>query len=391
MPVRSRANFGMPFAWSESGKAPAGDEIEVSIFGPGFGECIVVHVGGGEWIIVDSCIDSSARQDPRPVAEQYLRSLGVAMESRVKLIVATHWHDDHVGGMARLVDVCRGARFSCANSLLQREFIDFIESMGKGSAATDGAKVKEFRQIIRIFAADRARPAIRFASGSRDLISWHQGVLPHQQAVKVRSLSPSDQEFTLFLQRIGDELPQYAEAKRAAARSSPNLASVVLHLELGQSSVLLGADMEIHHDVRRGWSAVLEDAATSNTSPASLFKVAHHGSINGHHDQVWSQMLVPDPVCVVTPFNKLPIGKKLPKTSDVVRIRSLGKLFISGEVDGKARSKGRDAAVERSLRENGIALRDLRTPVGVVRMRRSVNSPGQWQTELFPPASEVFV
>ena len=36
---------------------PASDVFEVSIFGPGKGESIVVHIGNGRWIVVDSCRD----------------------------------------------------------------------------------------------------------------------------------------------------------------------------------------------------------------------------------------------------------------------------------------------------------------------------------------------
>ena len=376
----------MPFAWNEVGPGPAADEIEVSVFGPGFGECIVVHVGGGEWLIIDSCIDTMDRDDPRPVAERYLRAIGVLLETQVKFIVASHWHDDHVRGLARLVEICRESRFSCANALLKEEFLAFVGSMSTGSAATNGAKVKEFRQVFAILAADTNRPPIRFATGSKELIAWHK---PYGGSVRLRSLSPSDHEFTLFLQRLQNEMPTHGQPKRAAGGSTPNLASVVLHLDLGDGSVLFGADMEIHHDTRRGWTAVLEEAATCEAGASSLFKVAHHGSSTGHHEQVWSTMLSANPICVVTPFNKLPLGKKLPTKEDVVRLRSLGRLFLTSEVESAIRSKGRDAAVVRSLRENGIALRDMRSPIGLARMRRTIGSGTAWQAETFAPAAEI--
>ena len=37
--------------------APAIDEIEVSIIGSGFGECILLHLTENEWVIVDSCLN----------------------------------------------------------------------------------------------------------------------------------------------------------------------------------------------------------------------------------------------------------------------------------------------------------------------------------------------
>lgn len=379
----------MPFGWSELGAGPAPHEIEISVFGPGFGECIVIHVGSNEWLIVDSCVDASDPSDARPVAERYLRSIGVKLETQVKLIVASHWHDDHVRGLGRLVELCRNARFSCANALVKQEFIEFIQCTGTGTTATQGAKVREFGQVFRNLRSDDGRPRTRYATGSKILNSWHSQELAHGCAVTVRSLSPSDREFELFLQRLGDDIPAPGKPKRSAASSAPNLVSVVLHLEFGRTAVLLGADMECHRDNGRGWTAVVDEASTCNATASSLFKVSHHGSTTGHDETMWSTMLLPNPICIVTPFNRLPASKKLPTKGDVDRIRSLGRLFVTGGIEGVGHSKGRDASVVRSLKENGITLRDLRTPLGLVRMRREAFPNAVWRAETFAPAMEL--
>ena len=71
------------------------DQIEVTVIGPGFGESIVIHVGSNQWVVVDSCLDS---RTGAPAALTYLNTLGVDPSVGVKLIVASHWHDDHIGG-----------------------------------------------------------------------------------------------------------------------------------------------------------------------------------------------------------------------------------------------------------------------------------------------------
>ncbi|MBN1875905.1 MAG: hypothetical protein JXA33_16905 [Anaerolineae bacterium] len=53
---------------------PAPDELEISVFGPGYGESILVHVGAGNWILVDSCLDPVSKQ---PAALTYLDTLNV--------------------------------------------------------------------------------------------------------------------------------------------------------------------------------------------------------------------------------------------------------------------------------------------------------------------------
>src|SRR5436309_15234412 len=101
---------------------PDPDEFEVSLFGPGIGESIVLHVGAGEWIIVDSC-----RGNRGAAAVEYLVEIGVAITTSVKLIVATHWHNDHVRGLSDIVQRCHGAEFLCSPALFHAEFLALAE------------------------------------------------------------------------------------------------------------------------------------------------------------------------------------------------------------------------------------------------------------------------
>ena len=76
---------------------PAANEVEISLFGRGFGEALVIHLGDNRWMLVDSLVESTGE----PVGLRYLSEIGVGRE-RVERSVATHWHDDHGAGLARL-------------------------------------------------------------------------------------------------------------------------------------------------------------------------------------------------------------------------------------------------------------------------------------------------
>jgi len=78
---------------------PKADEIEVTIFGTGYVECIVIHVGSGKWVIIDSCLDDANK----PASLSYLQSLGVSVETNVIAVSASHWHDDHIKGLAKTI------------------------------------------------------------------------------------------------------------------------------------------------------------------------------------------------------------------------------------------------------------------------------------------------
>lgn len=362
------------------------DEFEISIFGPGYGECIVMHVGQHRWVIVDSCIDTSEQDDRRPVAEKYLRALNVDLASQVDLIVATHWHADHIRGIGRLVEQCRSATFSCAQAMLRLEFVAFVEEMSTGSVATDGAKLTDFREALHCL-NDRGM-TVRWASGNRVLMTWPNATDASLVGCELRSLSPSDREFNLFLQHIAGQMPQHGAPKRSAAAQTPNLASVVLHLRHGSFSVLLGADMETHHEHGRGWNAVLQEAQLGNLPRADLQKIPHHGSATGHHDQVWATLLEASPVSIVTPFNRLPEARKLPTNEDVGRIAHLSGRFYATSPARRGTTRGRDPAVERSLRESNIVIKPTAAPLGLVRSRR-LSGATEWLTEVFPPAYEI--
>lgn len=98
---------------------PAHDELEVSLFGPGVGECVVIHIGHGSWIIIDSCVDENSI----PIALSYLEKIGVNPERAVKFIVISHWHDDHIQGLSEVVRRCMNAKIIYSAALLKKNFL----------------------------------------------------------------------------------------------------------------------------------------------------------------------------------------------------------------------------------------------------------------------------
>src|SRR4051812_4423421 len=104
---------------------PAPDELEVSVFGPGVGEGILVHLGGGDWIVVDSCVDRTVMPG-EPAALGYLQSLRVDPAQAIRLVVVTHWHDDHIGGIGRVFEKASSAKLACSAALTSSEFLTLM-------------------------------------------------------------------------------------------------------------------------------------------------------------------------------------------------------------------------------------------------------------------------
>ena len=175
------------------------DEIEVSLFGSGYGECIVVHVGNDEWVIVDSCLTL----DRQPIALEYLRGLGSDPRA-VCLLVATHWHDDHIRGMSKLVELCNNAEFCCSATFLEREFSVMLAALEASPATQAGSGVRE---LYRVFSLLDGRSSVPNHAISKRLIF-------NRQNCKIWSLSPSDSTYKTFLRKIGRLIPQDGEPKR---------------------------------------------------------------------------------------------------------------------------------------------------------------------------------
>lgn len=370
----------MTFDWNSVGSAPALDEAEISVFGPGYGECIVIHMGHGKWAVVDSCIESRKKDaDSKPVAEKYLRQLGVSIETDVNLIVGTHWHDDHIQGLGRLLEISKNAKFCCSPALTNKEFITYIASLNTGALATDGAKIREFYKILLLLKDRKEIP--RYAGGSKRIISSKVNGL----GCDVLSLSPSDHEYQIFLQNVASLIPTPNAPKRSAALPSPNLNAIVLHLDFSKFSVLLGSDMEVHSLQSRGWNNVIDEANISGVQKSALYKVAHHGSETGHHSQIWTNLLEINPISVTTPFNR---SNKLPTDRDKQRLIGLSRAYLTAPPMAR-KSKEFEPAVTRSLKESSIEIRTIDTTIGMVRLRQNISNGTDWQVERFGAAAEI--
>lgn len=287
------------------------------VFGPGVGECIVLHLGGGEWAIIDSCVDHASAE---PVALKYLREIGVDPAFSVKLILATHWHDDHIGGMGRLLEECLSAKFAMSAALATNQFIQLVfkvDGSNPMGAKTSSSSASEFARILEVL---RLRSLGVFAIGPD--IYGDEGKLlfqgGHQANVQIWALSPSAATVTNAQVNLADKLLTPGNAKRFK-NLGENDFSVAAYVQAGRYGLLLGADLHNNPNEHFGWKAVLK----SKVRPSDRlhgFKVAHHGSARADHSGIWSELLLEDPIAVVTPFSKL--VHPIPKQSDVDRIKS---------------------------------------------------------------------
>ena len=222
-------------------RPPRDDEFELTLLGPGYGESVVLHVGGGAWILVDSCGRAEA-----PSALEYLRSLALDPSAVVVLVVATHWHDDHIRGMARMVEVCANAAFCCSSVLCQEEFLTSVHALERRHVAPFASGLREIYRTLSRLRAVGTHPL--WALANRPILV--------EDRCQVWSLAPADEAFSSFLRTLGRLLPRAGESETRVQSLSPNDAAVVLWVTVGDIAVLLGSDLE-----RGGWSTIVQDTA----------------------------------------------------------------------------------------------------------------------------------
>ncbi|MDX9953522.1 MAG: hypothetical protein RBT75_05480 [Anaerolineae bacterium] len=361
---------------------PAEDELEVSIFGPGYGESILLHVGAGNWIVVDSCLDPTSRH---PAALQYLSGINVDVAQAVKLVVATHWHDDHIRGLSTVFEACVSADFVLSNALRHEEFLTLIHLYQQPTVAQSSG-VDEFVRILKPHLAYKSNN-LKWAIADRLLFSNEGSINSETTKIKVYSLSPSDTAILQAKLAFTELLTEQTQQRKRISSLQPNDTAVVLWIEAGEHRILLGADLEDTPGPSTGWTAIISDSLVTTTK-AQVFKIPHHGSVNAHNQDVWRGLLLDVPFALITPFNR---GRKtLPSVEDTKRIAHLTPNAYITSPTKQHNLKFRERIVRESVDKVAKHIYKSISGWGQVRLRRKIEDPNAcWGVELFGDACSL--
>jgi competence protein ComEC len=198
----------LPIRWLPGGWPPTGAVVVACDVGQG--DAIVLLDADGSAVVVD------AGPDPEPV-DACLRRLGV---STVDVVVISHFHADHIGGL----DGVLAGRAVGAIVVPTFDEPDFGEA------------------LVRATARARTVPVVEVGAGW----SFHDG------EVELIALAP--------------------DRPLVGTRSDPNNNSLVLLARARGIAILLLGDAEVEQQV-----ALLRDAGPSDLR-VEILKVAHHGS-----------------------------------------------------------------------------------------------------------------
>ena len=358
---------------------PRTDEVEISLFGPGVGESAVVHLGNGEWIVIDSCKANRAEQSA-PL--RYLSEIGVDLTD-VKRVIATHAHNDHIEGIAELFEACDAAYFVHPLASHHEDFYALLDLDGMIDARPSA--YSEYARVMNSLEERKASTGKVFRQGVKDgSLIFKREPSDVDPGAEVIALAPSETAMQLAVQEFGRWKDLKEQTPRRLRAEDPNTFCAVLWIKAGDAIALMGSDLLADNSGDYGWRAVLS-SPTLPSEKASCYKVAHHGAPNGHEPEVWEKLLEENPLALLTAYWT---GRRpRPQPADRETICQLTRrAYITSkpEVPAQPATTQKEAALLRSVATN---VRRRKGLMGHVRARRRVDVAGaDWEVTVNPPA-----
>lgn len=288
---------------------PEHDEFEISLFGPGVGESSVVHIGDGKWVVVDSCKENKAS---RPIALEYLQSIGVDAAHAVTAILISHWDADHVSGISEIATECKHAIVSLPSAYTHQDFTTYAYARHNYMAIDEDENTELFNLINAL--------TERHPHPSTNVIPAQEGaiILEHTTKngtpIRIMSHAPSNHIMAMFLDDISRiDITQPLSTPEIGR----NQVSAVYTIQIGPESILLGGDLPHAEASTHGWRAILNINRYA-LPKSNIFKVPHHGSTSSYHPDIWNKLTNDNPIAILTP--KLSCRNSPPTESGIAQI-----------------------------------------------------------------------
>ncbi|QZT35652.1 MBL fold metallo-hydrolase [Halosquirtibacter xylanolyticus] len=362
------------------GKLNQTNTIETILIGTGggYGESIILNLGNDTWVVIDSCKNPNTKKS---LPLEYLEERGVNLEEDVKLIICTHWHEDHIRGLSDLYEKCESAILSFAHASDRTKFLQLVGlDHNKTKNEETACSTEELNACLKILASRKG--TMRKASEDRVLLSNNSNGINF----KVISLSPSDYIMSEFDEEISTLITDYGVNNRKIINHTPNDKSVAILVKINDQRIILGSDLEVNADKRKGWKCIINNSQTLD-GKSNVFKIPHHGSDTGYNKEVWDVLMDENTVIKLSPYSK---NKKLPK-SDMINtfLGHSDRLYITSiPTLSKAKPKKRHRSIAKAIDKFNPTLIEVKFNKGVVRCVCDLEI-GEWNVETIESATKI--
>lgn len=330
--------------------------VELSVLGTGggYGESIVIKLIDDSWVVIDSCTDPKTGES-LPI--KFLKEKEVDILTQVKLIVCTHWHNDHIQGISNLLELAINADFYIPWIDDMEKFILFIQFDLKINYDVNDRSTKEFEKCLGVI-SKRNKPLKRAAI---DNIIYNDKI----NSIQIFSLSPSQEVIKEFHLEISEMIESITTSSVTIPHRKPNEKCIVLFILIENFKILLGADMEISTSVNRGWNDIFNNSKSFEKEKVILFKIPHHGSSNGYSKELCDVILNEKSILKLTPYFR---GRKfLPEALILEKYKEYSnEVFITSNLGLKNTPKKREKSIAKAIKELRPSLKEVPFTYGVI-------------------------
>ncbi len=310
---------------------PKLNELEICVFGPGYGESVVLHIPRVGWGVIDSCV-ARIEETIAVLPFEYLSELLTPQYPKLAFVILTHPHEDHYKGLEKLLKdypggierVCRYAgdgirelkTYITRQRKASRDVLPGLSEVFRAmeTATESGAQLRRLNEMTIVFEKERVEVE---GYGTTD--------------IRMIALSPSAESIQKYVEILLQAVPLIGKPVKPLKDKYHNLISVALHLKIGALQVVIGSDLEKGSDCKTGWDCVVHNRDCPDLW-GNLVKISHHGSEDGFNSLAWkAHTSKGKPIAILTPFCRGNVI--LPKDGNLENFRELcQKVGITGAV-----------------------------------------------------------
>ena len=239
------------------------DLVNITVFGPGFGESIIIYIPSLGWGVIDSCIHRAKNVTINPALE-FLKSQNV---TRLSFLVLTHPHNDHFQGLNLLIEHFLGRieRICYYSGDGIREYRTFLAR--KHLLREPG--LVALSQIFKKFAqAKEAGAHILKMSERTEIVRRNRY---GNSEVEIIALSPSEESIARYVQLLHEAIPRKDGHFSGEMKDNDhNLLSSAILCKVQNLSLIFGSDLEVGKTKHMGWKGVMRNPDSPSLQPTLL-------------------------------------------------------------------------------------------------------------------------
>jgi len=263
--------------------------VGVHVLSAEFGESIVVTLPNEKWFLVDAYVERLRRPCGHPV-KAFLGKFALDFRD-CSSVLLTHMHQDHYSGILELITEEADVDFASHEVYRIAPFAEqFFEALEKkeewelsGEKRRRGWSFMIPRAAIDIAALCRERERYYDVPQWRPIVTADVG-----EGCRVTAIGPPRRVSDTFISQalkimyaVGEAGHRFPDKMIRASNALLNNMSIVLHIEFGQTRILLGADSQ-----KAVWEQLQADPVPSGTAHTVgnvlrgvvLIKAPHHSS-----------------------------------------------------------------------------------------------------------------